>query len=103
MSSSCRRKTTRPIFSFDLPRGHPDPAGAAGEALGHHRTQAAQSFRLLVDRALARRQDDGSILLHDLQGDFVRKRCPDLLAAHSLLLNGYRKDEATAWVDIADD
>ena len=58
---------------------------------------------LFVDRALARRQDDGSILLHDLQGDFVRKRCPDVPATHETLLRSYRPDEGMAWVDIADD
>jgi hypothetical protein len=58
--------------------------------------------RLLVDRALARRQDHGSILLHDLQGDFVRKRCPDLRAAHDALLRNYRPKQTEVWADVAD-
>jgi APAF-1 helical domain len=59
--------------------------------------------RLFVDRALARRQNDGSLLLHDLQGDFVRRHCPDVAAAHNLLLRRYRPDGVEAWVDVVDD
>ena len=59
--------------------------------------------KLFVDRTLARRQDDGSILLHDLQGDFVRKRCLDIRATHEALLRSYCPSEGTAWADIADD
>jgi WD40 repeat protein len=59
--------------------------------------------KLFVDRALARRQDDHTVLLHDLQGDFVRKRCPDVPATHQALLQSYRPDEGAAWVDVVDD
>jgi hypothetical protein len=58
---------------------------------------------LLVDRALARRQDGGAVLLHDLQGDFVRKRCPDIPTTHEALLRSYRPDIGSAWVEMVDD
>ena len=77
-----------------FPEDSPIPLAPLEKLWGIAGLKLRNRVRLFVDRALARRQDDGSILLHDLQGDFVRKRCPDVPAAHEALLRSYRPDEA---------
>ena len=86
-----------------FPEDTPIPLAPLEKLWGIAGLKLRNRVRLFVDRALARRQDEGTILLHDLQGDFVRKRCPDVPATHEALLRSYRPDEGTAWVDIADD
>jgi hypothetical protein len=44
---------------------------------------------LLVDRSLARRDDEGRLSLHDLQFDYVKKQAGDLTALHDRLLQSY--------------
>jgi WD40 repeat protein len=86
-----------------FPEDTPIPLAPLEKLWGITGLKLRNRVRLFVDRALARRQDDGSILLHDLQGDFVRKRCPDLPAIHEALLRSYRPDAGTSWVEIAGD
>ncbi len=44
----------------------------------------------LVARSLARRDEEGRVSLHDLQGDYVRHKAGDLRQLHERLLDGYR-------------
>jgi NB-ARC domain-containing protein/apoptotic protease-activating factor 1-like protein/WD40 domain-containing protein len=86
-----------------FPEDSPIPLEPLEKLWGIGGLRLRNRVRLFVDRALARRHDDDTILLHDLQGDFVRKRCPDVPAAHEALLRSYRPDESLSWVEIAGD
>jgi WD40 repeat protein len=86
-----------------FPEDAPIPLAPLEKLWGIDGLRLRNRVRLFVDRALARRRDEGSVLLHDLQGDFVRKRCPDVPAVHEALLRSYRPDEGAAWIDVVDD
>jgi len=86
-----------------FPEDTPIPLAPLEKLWGITGLKLRNRAKLLVDRALARRHEDGAIALHDLQGDFVRKRCPDVAAVHDALLIGYRQGETTPWPELADD
>lgn len=46
----------------------------------------------LVDRSLARTEEDGALTLHDLQRDYVRQHVGDLSTIHQRLLDAYATD-----------
>lgn len=48
-------------------------------------------IRRLVARSLARRDEAGRLLLHDLQADYIRCRAGDLAGLHGRLVDGYRE------------
>ncbi len=100
--SCCRGPGSLPELAI-FPEDTPIPTAPLKKLWGIAGLKLRSRIKLFVDRALARRQDDGSILLHDLQGDFVRKRCPNVSAAHERLLEGYRPDTAMIWAEIEDD
>jgi Flp pilus assembly protein TadD len=52
---------------------------------------------LLVERSLARRDDQGCLTLHDLQYDYVRKQASDLPALHNRLVNAYSLRCSNGW------
>jgi hypothetical protein len=86
-----------------FPEDVPIPFEPLGKLWGVTGLALRNRVNLFVGRALARCQDDRTIFLHDLQRDFVRKRCPDIPATHEALLQSYRPDEAIAWSEIPDD
>jgi len=65
------------------------------EGLDQYETQDVVD--LLVERSLARRDDKGSLSLHDLQHDYVRKQVGDLSALHNRLLSAYATRCADGW------
>lgn len=52
---------------------------------------------VFVERSLADRNDEGCLTLHDLQGDFVRKRAGDLSTRHALMCDNYRDICSDDW------
>ena len=64
---------------------------------------ADDAIVLIVDRSLARRDERGRIVLHDLQADFVRRRTPSARALHDRLLASYAKECSDGWATGPDD
>src|SRR5580704_10736862 len=62
-----------------------------------------QVVRHLVGRSLARRDDSGGIVLHDLQFDYVRGRCTDRSLLHKRLVDGYQRQCIGGWHTGPDD
>ncbi len=50
-----------------------------------------------TNAALARRDGEGRIVLHDLQHDYVRRRAGDLVPLHRRLIEGYRLVAGDHW------
>lgn len=65
------------------------------EGLDKYETQDVVD--LLVERSLARRDDKGSLSLHDLQYDYVRKQAGDLSVLHNQMLSAYAKQCPNGW------
>lgn len=59
------------------------------QPLGITETDAHQLIDLFVDRSLIRRDPAGHLGLHDLQLDYVRKRCGDPSPLHRRLVEAY--------------
>jgi NB-ARC domain/APAF-1 helical domain/WD domain, G-beta repeat len=86
-----------------FPEDKPIPLAALEKLWGVDGLDVLDRTDRFVEGALARQQEHGCIVLHDLQGDFVRSQCPNVAAVHETLLHAYRPDPAEAWVEIADD
>ncbi|WP_341525211.1 NB-ARC domain-containing protein [Nostoc sp. UHCC 0302] len=52
---------------------------------------------VLVERSLARRDDQGCLTLHDLQYNYVRKQAGDLQALHNRFVNSYSSLCSNGW------
>jgi WD40 repeat protein len=57
----------------------------------------------LVERSLARRDEQGNLSLHDLQVDYVRKQVTDLPGLHDRLLGAYASECPEGWHQGRDD
>ena len=65
------------------------------EGLDEYDSQDVAEF--LVDRSLARRNDEGRLSLHNLQYDYVRKQVGGLPDLHNRLLESYRQKCPDGW------
>jgi len=67
----------------------------SSEGLNEHDTQNV--IDMLVERSLAQRDENGSLSLHDLLSDYVRKQVCDLSALHGRLLDAYAIKCTQGW------
>jgi WD40 repeat protein len=64
----------------------------------------AQDFiDAIVERSLARRDEEGFLTLHDLQADYVRAHVASQPALHRRLIDAYAKHTSGSWGRVADD
>ena len=57
---------------------------------------------LLADRSLGK-IEEGKLIIHDLQRDFLKKKCKDVTKLHELLLNHYMEKTGGNWASAAND
>jgi hypothetical protein len=78
------------------------------KAAGLKEYQIEDLINLFAERSLCRREGNGTISLHDLQLDYVRKRFagdkPErLMQLHNRLLKSYKKSYPDKWPSLIDD
>jgi hypothetical protein len=79
------------------------PEAALGTFWRVKRVILKKTIQILIDRSLARRDDDGRISLHDLQRDYIRKQVDDLPGLHNRLLAAYEAKCPDGWPGGPDD
>lgn len=66
---------------------------------GLDRYDAEDTVQVLVGHSLAQRDSRGRLVLHDLQGDYVRGQAGDLTVRHAQLVEAYRARCRARWPD----
>lgn len=74
------------------------------KSAGLREDQIDDLIKLLVDRSLCRRDENGLLILHDLQLDYVRRRfAGDLVQLHNRLLKSYQRNYPDEWMSTLHD